>query len=354
MRLFEGFVAVSLLFLLGLLLKNGALAAEGVKRGWSLCTGTLLPSLFPFLVLSELLVVSGAGAVLGGLFSRPVRALLGLSRGGTTVLMLGLLCGFPVGMTAALSLYKKGEISKKEVLRLLLIANNPSLGFLVSTVGASMLGSKAAGGVLFLITWLSSLTLGAFLHVIGGKFPDMPANGARKTLSASELGGCVGNAFFSLLRVFAPVIFFSCVSSCIAAILEHRTASPRIGALLQGLLELTGGVDCAAHLPHSSAFLYIAFFSGFAGLSVCLQLFSVLEELHPPLLPYLATKLSQGLLCLGMAFLYLRFSHPVWGCFSPSVPFPAPVFWETVLPLGVLVLLVLTVFFSCRKQKKEG
>ena len=108
------------LFLLILLLINAEFAMNGIKQGLSLCTETLFPSLFPFLVLSELLVTRQAGEVLGRAFSYPVSALFGLSGSGATALLLGMLCGFPVGTTTAVALYNKGEISHEELKRLLM------------------------------------------------------------------------------------------------------------------------------------------------------------------------------------------------------------------------------------------
>lgn len=353
-RLFSLTLLFLLLLLLGLFLKNGEVAATGVRRGQAICVETLLPSLFPFLVLSELLVACGAGEVLGRLFSRPVRALFGLSRGGCSALILGVLCGFPVGAATAAALCRRGEISRDELLRLLLFANNPSPGFLIGTVGGAMLGSTTLGGVLFAITWLSASAVGVFLHVVSGKLPEMPRNGVRNQLSVSDLGRGIGNAFFSLLRVFAPIIFFSCVASCAASASSRFGLPTFFATLFQGSLEMTSGINDAAALPFQAAFLMIAFFSGFAGLSVCLQLFSVSEEFRPPLLPYLGAKIAQGLLSLGLSRLFLRFSRPVSGVFSDSATTLAPISPCSVLFVFIPLAFLLGVGVFLGKRKKEG
>ena len=56
-----------------LVLRNADAAVEYMGRGLSLCAKTVIPSLFPFMVISELLVSSGAGEALGRLFSRFMR-----------------------------------------------------------------------------------------------------------------------------------------------------------------------------------------------------------------------------------------------------------------------------------------
>ena len=51
-------------------------AARGAARGLNVCLSVLVPSLFPFLVLSVFLVRSGAAALLGKLLEGPMRFLI--------------------------------------------------------------------------------------------------------------------------------------------------------------------------------------------------------------------------------------------------------------------------------------
>lgn len=301
-------------FLLFLLLKNSDLAMDGVRRGLSLCAQTLFPSLFPFLVLSELLIRWRADEVLGRWFSRPVSALFGLSAGGATALLLGALCGFPVGTTVAVSLTERGQMHREELERLLLFANNPSSGFLVSAVGEALFGNRGAGVALFLITWASAICVGIFLRLVAGpvtKDAQSPALQPPQGFSVSDLTGSITGAFSALLQVFSFVVFFSCVAGCLAPTVAALSLPPAAGVMLYGLLELTSGISAAVTtLSPAAAFRAAAFFSSFAGLSVCLQLFSVAEQQRPRLTPYLLARMAQGGLSLLFAEAYLFFCKP--------------------------------------------
>ena len=92
---------ILLVFLLLLILTNTRIAAEGVRQALDLCTQTLLPSLFPFLILSELLIAFRVTDKPGKWLKKPFAALFGLSEGGTSALLLGALGGFTVGASAA-------------------------------------------------------------------------------------------------------------------------------------------------------------------------------------------------------------------------------------------------------------
>lgn len=122
---------------------------DGVRHGLSLVCETLLPSLFPFLVFSELLVRLDAGRLFSVILGKPCRFLFGLSDAGTAAYFLGVLCGFPVGAVCALTLYRKNEISKEELTRLCLFGGNPSSGFLIGAVGEGLFGNRNAGIFLF-------------------------------------------------------------------------------------------------------------------------------------------------------------------------------------------------------------
>ena len=330
------------IFLLLLLLTNTQTAMEGVRQGLSLCTETLFPSLFPFLVLSELLIARNAGELLGRFVGKPISRLFGLSPNGTAALLLGALCGFPVGTTSAVALCERGEISEDELHRLLLFGNNPSSGFLVGAVGGALFGSNGIGTALFFIIWASAAAVGILLRIRLGaveKVPDIPRNGMKNPPSVKDFTGSVTRGFSAILQVFAFVLFFSCISACLAPILQALQLPSICNVLLCGILEMTSGIHTAVTaLSPAAAFRLTAFFSGFAGLSVCLQLFSVAEKYRPRLLPYLGARLAQGTVALGLAEIYLRLVHPAFGVTNSIMTFATNTVQQRST-VGVLLLL---------------
>lgn len=343
-------------FVLVLLLVNAQTAAKGVHKGLTLCFETLFPSLFPFLVLSELLIARKAGKVLGKLFSRPVSALFGLSESGAAALLLGMLCGAPIGTTTAVALCERGELSREELQRLILFVNNPSAGFLIGAVGGALFGNSQAGFALFAITWLSSLLIGVFFRLAWGKIRSetkYPHISSESTYFVSDLTGSVSRGFFSLLQIFAFVVFFSCIASCIEPLLAALDLPCAGGVAIYGLLEMTSGISQAAiTLSPAHAFRFTAFFSGFSGLSICLQIFSVAEKQHLPVLPYLLAKVVQGALSLCLAELYLYLFDPVFAVTDSIATFADNAVQRSGL-FGILLLLPLLVLILSLWQKRR-
>ena len=298
-------------FLIFLTLKNSEIAANGIKNGLSLATNILSPSLFPFLVLSELLLSLGVGEAAAGLLARPARLLFGLSPQGTVALLLGWLCGVPVGTVSAVTLSENGDISKEELQRLLLLCNIPSTGFLMGAVGSRLFCSREAGAVLFAAVLLAAALTGVFCKLLHGNLPIMSkkvANGAKKALSATTFTAAVRHGFSTALQVTGFVLFFSAVTECVRAV---GLPSPTVKAGLCGLLELTAGtVTAATLLPPHTALLLSAFFAGFSGLSICLQVFSLAECHRPKLASYLSAKLVQGVLAAALMGIYIKLRDP--------------------------------------------
>lgn len=346
-------LALFCLFLLALLLLQTDAAIDGARRGLTLCCETLLPSLFPFLVFSELLVASGAGEALGRFACAPLQALFGLSGAGAVSLALGSGCGFPVGSATALAYRRQGAMSKEELQRVTLFANNPSSGFLIAAVGAGLFGSKRAGIALFLITLTSAAVIGLFLRFLLGKVPQIPqtpSDGARNGLSVETFTGSVRRALFTFLQIAALVVFFSSVATATVSLIGFLEPPALFAVLLHGALELTGGAAAAtAMLPPRAAFLAVAFLASFSGLSVCLQIHTLTEGEGTRMSAYLLAKTAQGLVALTLAEGYLLIARPA---LTPSESVAAIAPAHAFPLLAVLTLLTLTSSVALHEKRR--
>ena len=90
------FSAVTLL-LLGFLLKYPREALAASRDGLDLWLNTLLPTLLPFMILTNILIRTEAADKIAGPAGRLWKKLLGVSPSGAYAFILGLLCGYPMG-----------------------------------------------------------------------------------------------------------------------------------------------------------------------------------------------------------------------------------------------------------------
>ena len=116
------------------LIFDGKTALEGIRVGIELCLNTLIPSLFPFFVLSALITGSLTGISLGPL--RLISRLCRMPAGSESLLLVGILGGYPVGAGNIGAAYRAGKLSLADAQRLAVICNNAGPSFLFGVLGA--------------------------------------------------------------------------------------------------------------------------------------------------------------------------------------------------------------------------
>ncbi len=296
-------------------------AIAGAKDGLTLCFNVIVPSLFPFFVLSSLVVDLGLAAYLGRAMEGLMRPLFRVSGSCATAVALGFVGGYPVGARTALQLYQQGLCTKTEAERLLAFCNNSGPAFILGVVGAGIFGDSRVGLLLYLTHALASLIVGLLFRFYGGR-RDRRARGTRPkpiqtvTLPAA-FTGAVSRSLQSTLNICAFVVFFAVILRLLSAY-GVLTAVARLLSLagfqaewakrlVAGLLELSSGV---ASLQGGTGFAgrvsMAAFMLGWAGLSVHCQVLSFLVDSGLSARVYLAGKLCHGLIAAGLTYALTR------------------------------------------------
>ena len=336
---------------LALILCNSDTAISYMGQGLTLCAKTVIPTLFPFMVLSELLVSGGGGEVLGKLFETPVNRLFDISGASVCALMMGLVCGFPVGTKTAVSLCRRGLISTKELSRLICFCNIPSSAFLINAVGVSLFGSRRFGLLLYAICMLAAVLTALLLRLLS-PLPETE-NGTAPPENASGMTvftHSVTAAATAMLYVCAYVIFFSALIGTLGHLLHTWGVDRTLTAFLFGIFELSGGVmQASAIADRTLGQLLAAALCGWSGVSVHLQILSLCDNLPAPFSfrPYIWSKLLQGVLCAALFGIVFHLLPTNWLLPTQSVAtstIPAN-FSEKIVPIlnGTFIACLISV-----------
>ena len=305
-RLQDAFVLCGFLLCgAGLLCYSKAVSAS-MTQALKLCVQVLLPSLFPFFVLSSMFISTGVIQRLSTRLEKPFQWLFGLPGSFGAALLLGAAGGYPVGAKTIATLYQQGQCSKRDAEKALRFCNNAGPAFLISAVGASLLQDPHAGLNLYAVHVLSALIIGFIYrkntdHV---KYHGITADHMRSTATISLFLRAVTDAFSSFLNVSAFVLIFSVISTMLQQLplIDSLHCLPGGGilwyGLLAGFLELTSGVACLTQggLPPSSLLPALSFLCGWGGCSVQFQTISLLHDAGLSCRQYLKSKLLQGIL----------------------------------------------------------
>lgn len=332
-------------------------AMKGAKTGLELCFNVIIPSLFPFFVLSALVVELGLASYLGRILEPVMRPLFRVNGACASAVALGFVGGYPVGARTALSLYEKGLCSKVEAERLLGFCNNSGPAFILGVVGAGVFGDSRVGLLLYLVHALASLLVGLLMRFYGGR-----EAGRRRTkkrvqpIAAVRLStaftGSVARSFQNTLSICAFVTFFSVtiqllthfgVFTALASALAALFAPLGLTAewalrLLTGLIEISSGVwSLSGTGALAGRVSMAAFMLGWAGLSVHCQVLSFLADSGLTTRTYIFGKLLHGglsALLMGLLARAVPLEQPVAGYLAEQVEAIALLDFSSVLAVS--------------------
>lgn len=306
-----------------LLILDAKTALSGAQDGINLCIRTVIPSLFPFFVLSILLTGLLSGRNIP--FLRPIGRFLGIPSGAEALMVIGFLGGYPVGAQSIAQACQNGQLSERDAKRMLGFCNNAGPAFLFGMT-ASLFHAPAAPWALWGIHIISALLASVVLPKGPGTAASLSPGGEmslQKALSRS-------------VRVMAEVCGWVVLFRVVIAILQRWCLwllPETVQLVLTGILELTNGCCGLASLAGEGLrFLLCACFLGFGGICVAMQTLSVTGPLGPG-----AYFPGKGLQCCFSFFLAAaaqRLLFPANECFVPS-----PAVWTGFLCASLFLIL---------------
>ena len=142
------------------LILDAKTALQGAYEGLNLCIQAVIPSLFPFFVLSVILTNALIGRRFPILWA--VRRFCGMPDGSESLLVVGLLGGYPTGAQAVAQAYQTGRLERQDALRLLGFCSNAGPAFLFGMI-APAFGNLKIAWCLWAVHIASALLTGFLL-----------------------------------------------------------------------------------------------------------------------------------------------------------------------------------------------
>ncbi len=257
--------------LLGLLLlQNPQLAAQGFESGLRLCAETVLPALFPFFVVCDVLL----SCPFEGKWLRPLAKCLGLQKEkGILVIFLSWFGGYAVCARMVGALRRSGVLNTRDATLTLMLGCCSSPGFVIGCVGGLLLGNIRLGILLYGVQLAANL-LSTALCVPFLPKADLVSNTSGFVETAPDLSRAIGNAVNSSLHVCGCVLFFRTVAALLLPFLPaNRYAAPWLSACL----EISSGCADFAALGGSAALYGCCLCLSLLGLSVWTQISMLLQ-----------------------------------------------------------------------------
>ena len=316
-------------------------AISGAKEGLSLCIHTVIPSLFPFFVLSSLL--TSALSAFHFQVLRPLGMLCRIPRGSESLLILGLLGGYPSGAQNIAQCYAAGALSKKDARRMLGFCSNAGPAFLFGIVASqfpTVYYAWALWGIHISSAILTGMLVSGKAHcegtVIRGKQLSLP--------------DALPVALQGTARVCGWVILFRVLTGFLAKWTELFLPSS-VFTVISGLMELSIGCCNLKMIDNmGQRFVICAVLLGFGGMCVMMQTASVTGELG--LGAYIPGKILQAALSFQLAYQVqllllpsqMRMHLPLWVIFG---------IWFSLLTVKITVAIRRIMMYNPNKSRNK-
>lgn len=300
---------LAVILLLGFMFVYPSLTLEASREGLLLWFKTLLPTLLPFMILSNFLISFNCIEKILNPMRRIWAFFFGLSPYGAYALLLGLLCGYPMGAKLTADLYTQRHISKKEANYLLSFANNASPMFICTFLVLGCLGREEllfpSLVILYLSDYLCSLCF-RFHYRIG--IPRETQRKKTETSPAYPLGTLIDasimNGFETITKLCGYILLFSILAK---AIEQFWYLAPIGKYMVLGAVEISTGLAkiAASALSFPWKFSLLLSFTSLGGFCILFQTKGVLNQSNLSLSPYLAGKLMNFLFTFALSWGYL-------------------------------------------------
>jgi len=281
---------------------------EAVSASLKLCFSTVIPSLFPFMVLSSAFVGNFSGDSFG-IIGSFTGHMLGISGCAAPVFICSLVCGYPIGAKCTLELYKAKKISASEAESLIAYLNNAGPLFVIGAVGIGMFGSLKAGIILYAVQTISALSAGMLLKR-NTERKIIPSISQKKY--SKDFTTCVCESVVNILNVCGFIVFFAVINALVMPVLARAPSVVR--CLVASFLEITNGMSCIkSDFTAISQRLIIASAAlGWSGLSVHMQVKSILQDTNLSMKKYYATRIYMCIFSAILTYILVSFSDDMF------------------------------------------
>lgn len=327
-RLWTGIAAA---FGMLLMILDTKTALIGAQDGLRLCIMTVVPSLLPFIFLSNLLT-----SALTGTNSKIVNRLgdiMHMPHGSASLFLVGALGGYPTGAQIVATAYTNKQLFKADAQRLLGFCSNAGPSFIFG-ITAMYFTEAHIPWILWCIHLVSAFLTGI---VLPGGSSHVRTIKRSAPLSFSD---SLKRSVSVMAQICGWIILFRVILAFISRWFLWLCTT-ELQVFIKGIAELTIGCTSLSGIQnYGLRFVICAAILGFGGICVLMQTASVTAELGLGM--YLPGKILQCVISVILAFVYQNYAFPIESRIHVSPNF-----------YGITIITVIICLLSIQIYKKR-
>lgn len=300
-----------LIFFIAQILLTSDKVMNSVEFSFSIWKSSIFPSLFPFFIISEILINYGFVELISEIFKPIMNKLFKVNGSGAFIFIMSLISGFPSSAKYIREIYKKGLIDEKEGTKILMFTHFSNPLFILGTISLTFLNNKEVGLLILITHYLTNIIIGL---IIRNLYPSKNENNnfsfnnilkiinKRQKSFGEILSNAIKDTINTLLLILGTVTIFLIITTIIDNIIN---ITPYYQAILNGIVEMTQGLKYISilDLPLKVKTIISVMFISFGGISVHMQIISILSDTKIKYFPYLFARVIHALISGLLVFL---------------------------------------------------
>lgn len=256
----------------------------------------IIPSLYPFFILSEILIYFDAFKLLGNIMNPIMKHIFHLSPNCAYIFLMSMFSGCPGGSKYTTDLLSQKQITKEEANYLITITHFCNPLFIIGTIGSLLLQNNEVAFFILIAHFSSNFILAFFTR------PKTIPIQIQKTEFINEkrdfmtmLANAILKTFQTLIIILGIIIIFFTLSTILEKLIPN---SQILNGIISGILEMTSGIHKVNMLPFSikeKAVLITAFLS-FGGFSIHMQVATFLTKCQLSYKKFLISRIYQTII----------------------------------------------------------
>lgn len=297
---------------------------NSTKSALNLWYSVIVPSLLPFLIISDLLQQTAITKIFSHILSPIMNKIFKLPGISSIAVFLGMTGGYPIGAKVTADLRNKNLISYSDAKHLIAFTNNAGPLFLSAAIGIGLYKNPLIGFLLIISHYFSALLVGFIFRFFKKENLNKSIDKLEfKIFKISELGSILSNIIKNSILIVCTIGGFIILFSLISTILEKLNITTIIANLIMptlpqelsngiiaGILEVTTGVNKLAkiNIPIFNKLIITSMLIGFGGFSIHMQTLGVISNSDIKFSSYFCGKLLQCLISGILTFILIKYT----------------------------------------------
>ncbi len=318
MKIISVFIMMVLTFICFEILTASKSIIDSVSFALYIFKNNIFPSLFPFFVLSQVMIKYGFVELTSNLM-KPFMKLFKINSNCAFILVMSIISGNPANAKYTKELLESKHINSYEATKILCFTCFSSPLFILGTVALMFLNNKEVGLLILLCHYLGNFIIGLFIrnyhpsplekNKVNLKYAIEMMH--QKRISNKEnFGTIITNSLISSINTLLLILGVITMCLVITTIIDNNiNLNSVFQSILNGYIEMTQGIKYISMetIPLKLKCILTVMILSFGGLSVHMQIYSIISDTEIKYFPFLVCRIIHSLISGFLMFIFFDF-----------------------------------------------